>query len=79
LFYILFKGINPFALAGTRTGVWIGTTGSETGQALTRSFQCTEGYSITGCCASMFANRLSFFYDLKGECNICLPNFVIRW
>nr|CAB3243712.1 fatty acid synthase [Phallusia mammillata] len=63
---IVDAGLNPSKLAGSRTGVWIGVSGSEAREVLAADHETTEGYAMTGCCTSMFANRLSYFYDLKG-------------
>lgn len=62
--------MNPAELAGTRTGVWIGASGSETIEALTSDAQNMERYVITGCSLSMFANRISFFFDFKGKLSV---------
>lgn len=57
-------GISPDSLRGTNCGVYVGSCFSDAhelffGQAVT-------GYENTGCAQSMFANRLSFFFDLRG-------------
>lgn len=59
-------GINPAKLKGTKTGVFIGASGSDAQNAFSSDPQTLEGYSMTGCATSMFANRLSYFFDLKG-------------
>ncbi|NXL03899.1 FAS synthase, partial [Mesembrinibis cayennensis] len=59
-------GINPATLRGTNTGVWIGSCGSEASEAFTRDPEEISGYSLLGCQRAMLANRISFFYDLKG-------------
>ncbi|XP_068119118.1 fatty acid synthase [Hyperolius riggenbachi] len=63
---IVDAGINPSDLRGTNTGVWIGVSGSEAGEAFSRDPEELLGYSMTGCQRAMFANRLSYFFDLKG-------------
>ncbi|CAM5096781.1 unnamed protein product [Natator depressus] len=63
---ILDGGINPAALRGTDTGVWIGVSGSEAGEAFSQDPEQLLGYSMTGCQRAMFANRISYFFDLKG-------------
>uniref|UniRef100_A0A8B9FZJ9 Fatty acid synthase n=1 Tax=Amazona collaria TaxID=241587 RepID=A0A8B9FZJ9_9PSIT len=63
---ILDGGINPATLRGTDTGVWIGASGSETGEALSRDPEKLLGYSMTGCQRAMLANRISYFYDFTG-------------
>lgn len=59
-------GINPASLRGTRTGVWVGVSGSEASEALSRDPETLLGYSMVGCQRAMMANRLSFFFDFKG-------------
>ncbi|XP_062930495.1 fatty acid synthase [Mobula hypostoma] len=59
-------GINPTSLRGTNTGVWIGVSGSEAAEAFSRDPEELLGYSMTGCQHAMFANRISYFFDLKG-------------
>ncbi|NXE39642.1 FAS synthase, partial [Ptilorrhoa leucosticta] len=63
---ILDGGINPATLRGTDTGVWIGASGSEAGEALSQDPEELLGYSMTGCQRAMLANRISYFYDLTG-------------
>ncbi|KFU85956.1 Fatty acid synthase [Chaetura pelagica] len=63
---ILDAGINPATLRGTDTGVWIGTSGSEAGEALSQDPEELVGYSMTGCQRAMFSNRISYFLDLTG-------------
>ncbi|NXA99354.1 FAS synthase, partial [Cnemophilus loriae] len=63
---ILDGGINPGTLRGTDTGVWVGASGSEAGEALSQDPEELLGYSMTGCQRAMLANRISYFYDLKG-------------
>ncbi|KAL4648124.1 fatty acid synthase [Arapaima gigas] len=59
-------GINPVSLRGTKTGVYIGVSGSEAGEAFSRDPEELLGYSMTGCQRAMFANRLSYFFDFNG-------------
>lgn len=59
-------GINPSSLRGSNTGVWIGVSGSEAAEAFSRDPEELLGYSMTGCQHAMFANRISYFFDLKG-------------
>ena len=60
--------MNPAALRGTDTGVWIGVSGSEAGEAFSVDPEQLLGYSMTGCQRAMFANRISYFFDFKGMC-----------
>ncbi|XP_047400181.1 fatty acid synthase isoform X1 [Sciurus carolinensis] len=59
-------GINPASLRGTHTGVWVGVSGSEASEALSRDPETLLGYSMVGCQRAMMANRLSFFFDFRG-------------
>nr|XP_023412547.1 LOW QUALITY PROTEIN: fatty acid synthase [Loxodonta africana] len=59
-------GINPASLRGTSTGVWVGVSGSEASEALSRDPETLLGYSMVGCQRAMMANRLSFFFDFRG-------------
>ncbi|NXP54355.1 FAS synthase, partial [Heliornis fulica] len=63
---ILDGGINPASIRGTDTGVWVGASGSEAGEALSQDPEELVGYSMTGCQRAMLANRISYFFDLKG-------------
>uniref|UniRef100_A0A5S6QNC3 Fatty acid synthase n=1 Tax=Trichuris muris TaxID=70415 RepID=A0A5S6QNC3_TRIMR len=68
---LLDAGVNPVKVRGSRTGVFVGCSGSETAACLTRDPELVTGYSLTGCVRSMFANRLSYFLDLRG------PSFAV--
>ncbi|XP_028825311.1 fatty acid synthase [Denticeps clupeoides] len=59
-------GINPQSMRGTKTGVYIGVSGSEAGEAFSKDPEELLGYSMTGCQRAMFANRLSYFFDFNG-------------
>uniref|UniRef100_A0A915PSY3 Fatty acid synthase n=1 Tax=Setaria digitata TaxID=48799 RepID=A0A915PSY3_9BILA len=63
---IIDAGFNPTELRGSRTGVFVGCSASETGGALTQDPETVTGYTLTGCVRSMFSNRLSFTFDLRG-------------
>uniref|UniRef100_A0A1I8BMW0 Fatty acid synthase n=1 Tax=Meloidogyne hapla TaxID=6305 RepID=A0A1I8BMW0_MELHA len=63
---MLDAGVNPVELRGSRTGVFVGCSASETGGALTQDPDIVTGYTLTGCVRSMFSNRLSFAFDLRG-------------
>lgn len=63
---IIDAGINPQELRGSRTGVYIGVSNSETEQYWCGDPDLVNGYGLTGCARAMFANRLSFTFDLKG-------------
>jgi fatty acid synthase len=59
-------GLNPAELRGSKTGVFVGCSASETGGALTQDPDQVTGYTLTGCVRSMFSNRLSYAFDLRG-------------
>lgn len=59
-------GLNPATLRGSKTGVYIGVSGSEAGEAFSRDPEELLGYSMTGCQRGMLANRLSYFFDFSG-------------
>lgn len=69
---VFFSGINPFDLRGSRTGVFVGCSASETSGLLTQDPDTVTGYTLTGCVRSMFSNRLSFAFDFKGESRVFL-------
>lgn len=53
-------------MRGSKTGVYIGVSGSEAGEAFSKDPEELLGYSMTGCQRAMFANRLSYFFDFNG-------------
>lgn len=53
-------------MRGTKTGVFVGCSASETGGALTQDPEQVTGYTLTGCVQAMFSNRLSYTFDLRG-------------
>ncbi|XP_047465414.1 LOW QUALITY PROTEIN: fatty acid synthase [Mugil cephalus] len=63
---IIDGGLNPASLRGSKTGVYIGVSGSEAGEAFSRDPEELLGYSMTGCQRAMLANRLSYFFDFSG-------------
>ncbi|KAK3730951.1 hypothetical protein QZH41_008841, partial [Actinostola sp. cb2023] len=65
-------GIEPQSVRNSRTGVFIGTTGSEAGEAFSSNAEDIDGYDMIGCCPAMFANRVSFAFDFKG------PSFSVN-
>lgn len=64
-------GVNPTTVRGSRTGVFIGCSASESHDAWSGDLDKIVGYEMTGCTRSMFANRISYFFDFKG------PSFAI--
>ncbi|XP_060535886.1 fatty acid synthase [Cylas formicarius] len=60
-------GINPNEAKGSRTGVFIGVSDSESSEYWTAQDPDTiNGYGLTGCCRAMFPNRVSYTFDFKG-------------
>ena len=64
-------GINPASIRGSRTGVFIGASSSESEEKWSSNPDEVNGYGLTGCCRAMFANRISFAFDFKG------PSFAV--
>jgi len=57
----------PFeALAGSRTGVFVGIMWNDYYRAITRDPAAIDAYSATGNSIGLAPNRLSFFFGLKG-------------
>lgn len=73
-------GLNPATLRGSKTGVYIGVSGSEAGEAFSRDPEELLGYSMTGCQRAMLANRLSYFFDFSGTHTQSAPTYAfILW
>ena len=53
-------------LAGTDTGVFMGSSASDYATHMLRDTQSTPMFHGTGCAESMMANRVSYTFDLKG-------------
>ncbi len=63
---VLDAGLCPRDLAGTNTGVFVGACGSDVMSNNVNALDKLTGYEATGCAMSMFANRLSYYLDLRG-------------
>ncbi|KAJ8711407.1 hypothetical protein PYW07_008649 [Mythimna separata] len=59
-------GVNPAHLSGKKIGVFVGTCFSEAEKASFYDADSRSGLGITGCCKSMFANRISYWLNAKG-------------
>jgi acyl transferase domain-containing protein/acyl-CoA synthetase (AMP-forming)/AMP-acid ligase II/acyl carrier protein/GNAT superfamily N-acetyltransferase len=59
-------GIASDKLAGSQTGVFISTLGSDYGNLMFDDVSRIEAFSGAGAADSILANRLSYFLDLKG-------------
>lgn len=63
---LLRGGMLPSELKGGNTGVFIGACLSDTFANFSETPETMSGYENIGCSLSMFANRLSFYYDFHG-------------
>ncbi|KAL5275973.1 hypothetical protein ACFFRR_001663 [Megaselia abdita] len=68
---IIDAGVNPKSLAGTRTGVYMGTCISESEKTWFYEKVPSGGFGITGCSRAMIPNRISYALGLKG------PSYVV--
>ncbi|XP_046612929.1 fatty acid synthase [Neodiprion virginianus] len=68
---IVDAGINPTEVKGTKTGVFIGVSDSESDEFWTADPDLVNGYGLTGCCRAMFPNRISYTFDFSG------PSFAV--
>ena len=59
-------GIAADSLGGSRTGVFVGISGSDYSRLLASRSGSPDAYSGTGNAMSIAANRLSYFFDLRG-------------
>lgn len=58
--------MNPDDIRGSKTGVYVGASNSETDDYLSRVPDRVNGYGLTGCCRAMFPNRISYTFDFNG-------------
>jgi len=68
-------GVNFQSVRGSQTGVFVGCGESECHEAWNADPQRATGYETVGCFRSMFANRLSFFFDLRGL-QLCIMQII---
>lgn len=59
-------GIIPSQLAGSQTGVFVGISNSDYGRLSHGELSSLNAYSAVGTAFSLAANRISYFFDLKG-------------
>ncbi|CAG9818816.1 unnamed protein product [Phaedon cochleariae] len=59
-------GVNPADMKGSKTGVFIGVSDSESSEFWTMDPDKVNGYGLTGCCRAMFPNRISYTFDFSG-------------
>lgn len=60
-------GVNPAEIKGSKTGVFIGVSDSESDEYWTADPDKVNGYGLTGCCRAMFPNRISYTFDFSGK------------
>lgn len=65
--HLFTAGINPESLRGSNTGVFVGACHSEAADCWAADAATTDGLAMIGCQGGMFCNRLSYFFDFKGE------------
>uniref|UniRef100_UPI0038990301 type I polyketide synthase n=1 Tax=Amycolatopsis rhabdoformis TaxID=1448059 RepID=UPI0038990301 len=59
-------GLDPAALRGSRTGVFVGTNGQDYANLVTMAREDMEGHASTGLAASVVSGRLSYTFGLEG-------------
>ncbi|WP_435865010.1 type I polyketide synthase [Streptomyces spectabilis] len=59
-------GIDPSALRGSRSGVFVGTNGQDYAALLMAARESVEGYAGTGISASVISGRLSYTFGFEG-------------
>src|SRR5678815_987098 len=59
-------GIPPSSLRGSRSSVHIGFSGSDLSHRMAGDLDAVDAFSMTGVAGSIAANRLSYFFDLRG-------------
>ncbi|MBB4302686.1 amino acid adenylation domain-containing protein [Rhodobium orientis] len=59
-------GYPPSALAGSKTGVFVGTADAGYGRLIAAAGLGVEGYTMTGLAPSIGPNRLSYHFDFHG-------------
>ncbi|MEV7597134.1 type I polyketide synthase [Kitasatospora sp. NPDC089797] len=59
-------GLDPAALRGSRTGVFVGTAGVDYVGVVMNSAEDTEGHATTGLTASVLSGRVSYTFGLEG-------------
>jgi acyl transferase domain-containing protein len=58
-------------IAGSDAGVFVGISWNDYLRLQSRNWSQLNGYTITGNCSTLAANRISYFFDLKG------PSFAL--
>ncbi|MET8912714.1 type I polyketide synthase [Micromonospora sp. NPDC004551] len=59
-------GIDPAAVRGSSTGVFVGTSGQDYGSLLAYAPEETSGYALTGMTSSVISGRVAYTFGLEG-------------
>jgi polyketide synthase PksN len=59
-------GLRAAAVAGTRTGVYVGASGSDYRRVVERALDAVDAHVGIGSAMSVIPNRISYFYDFRG-------------
>lgn len=67
-FYVKIAGCNPKSLSGENVGVFLAASGGETVDynCLTHVESESDGYRLLGSAGFMFANQISYAFNLQG-------------
>lgn len=60
-------GLSPRELRGSKTNVYVSSTFNDFEALMLDHFEAPSGYAIAGMSRTMIPNRISYFYDLKGQ------------
>lgn len=71
-------GVNPTSLRGSNTAVVVGTTNNDCADWWSADPDLTNGYEFLGNTRTMFPNRVSFSFDLRGIMTLYYA-IVIPW
>ena len=63
---VIDSGLDTDTLNGTQTGVYVGGSASDAHRFWCNKEESMSGYEHTGGVSNMYANRISFFYNLHG-------------
>lgn len=66
-YYIQFVGLNPTSMRGSNTAVVVATTNNDCADWWSADPNRVNGYEFLGCTRTMFPNRISYSFDLKGN------------
>ncbi|WHT16638.1 SDR family NAD(P)-dependent oxidoreductase [Crossiella sp. CA-258035] len=59
-------GLDPHALRGSKTGVFVGTNGQDYSELVLRSGEDVAGHAGTGLAASVVSGRIAYVFGLEG-------------